>query len=376
MSTIDKIWFTRCPVPTASGLAYNLGWLNEEFGEVGVLQDAGPELAEHHFDHRLLGLFREGGNVPALAARSEGAKTRLIGLTWIEEWQSILVRPESGITGAAGLRGARIALPGWAETRARSFPRAMALHGVKGALSQAGLTFDDVTFVEVEQPTSDVGRDGAGRAGSWPGLRELAAGEVDAVYVKGARSAEQAREIGAVVAVDLDAHPDPRTRVNNGTPRPITVHEDLLTDHPDLVVSFLTQTLRAADWAAGNLAAVRGFLEAETRSGARGVATAYRGDFHRSLHPDLSPERLDLLKVQKDFLLVHGFLAADVDVDGWAAHEPLAAARERLARRSGEPAYLPEEVQAGLPGEASAGLPGGRGHGSSAAVPERDGAGV
>ncbi|WP_433243417.1 ABC transporter substrate-binding protein [Streptosporangium sp. CA-135522] len=364
MSAIDKIWFTRCPVPTASGLAYNLGWLDEQFGEVGVLQEAGPELAEHHFDHGLLGLFREGGNVPALAARSEGAKTRLIGLTWIEEWQSILVRPDSGITDAAGLRGARIALPGWARTRARSFPRAMALHGVKGALSTAGLTFDDVRFVEVDQPTSDVGRDGAGRTRPWPGIQELADGLVDAVYVKGARSAEQAREIGAVVAVDLDAHPDLRTRVNNGTPRPITVHEDLLADHPDLVVGFLTQTLRAADWAAGNREAVRDILAAETRSGAAGVSTAYRGDFHRDLHPDLSPERLDLLKVQKDFLLIHGFLAADVDVDAWAAHEPLAAARERLAQ-------LPQA----LPGAAPAGLASGSDRSSSAA-PELDGAAV
>ena len=28
---VDTIWFTRCPVPTATGLAYKLGWLDEEF---------------------------------------------------------------------------------------------------------------------------------------------------------------------------------------------------------------------------------------------------------------------------------------------------------------------------------------------------------
>ncbi|MER7127562.1 ABC transporter substrate-binding protein [Streptosporangium saharense] len=353
MSAIDKIWFTRCPVPTASGLAYNLGWLDEEFGEVGVLQDAGPELAERHFDHQLLGLFREGGNVPALAARAEGARTRLIGLTWIEEWQSILVRPGSGITDAAGLRGARVALPRWAETRARSFPRAMALHGFKGALSQGGLGFDDVTFVEVGQPRSDVGRGAAERAWSWPGIEELASGEVDAIYVKGARSADQAREIGAVVAVDLDAAADRRSRVNNGTPRPITVHEDLLAEHPDLVAAFLAQTLRAADWAADNLEAVRGILAAETRSEKDGVVTAYRGDFHRGLHPDLSPERLALLRRQKDFLLLHGFLAADVDLDAWTAHEPLAEARELLdgRRADGLWADAPGEVKARFEGE-------------------------
>ncbi|WP_131742855.1 ABC transporter substrate-binding protein [Actinomadura roseirufa] len=337
MSSVEKIWFTRCPVPTASGLAHRQGWLEEAFGaaglEVGVLQDAGPDLARHHFDHDLLGLFREGGNVPALAARSAGAPTRLIGLTWIEEWQSILVRPGSGVQDAAGLRGARVALPGWAADRARSFPRAMALHGVKGALAQGGLTLDDVTFTEVPaDPAPSVGRDaGGGGRTSWPGLEELARGEVDAVYAKGARAAGRARELGLSVAVDLDAHPDPRTRVNNGTPRPITVHERLLEERPDLVVTFLTQTLRAAGWAAGNLGPVREILAGETRSGAEGVAAAYRGAFHRSLHPDLSEERLGLLRVQKDFLLVHGFLDADVDLDAWVAPEPLRLARERLA---------------------------------------------
>ncbi|MFB4317080.1 ABC transporter substrate-binding protein [Actinomadura sp. 21ATH] len=335
---IDKIWFTRCPVPTASGLAHARGTLAGAFGglPVGVLQDAGPELARHHFDHGLPGLFREGGSVPALAARSAGAPTRLIGLTWIEEWQSILVRPGSGITAPADLRGARVALPGWAATRATSFPRAMALHGIKGALAQGGLSLDDVTFTEVGAGLApSVGRDARDRALSWPGLAELARGDVDAVYAKGARAADQARELGLEVGVDLDAHPDPRTRVNNGTPRPITVHERLLDERPDLVAAFLEQALRAADWAAGDLPGVRAILARETRSAAEGVATAYRDGFHRSLHPGLSPERLELLRVQKDFLLVHGFLDADVDLDAWVAPEPLRHAREA---REGVPA--------------------------------------
>ncbi|MDL4776491.1 ABC transporter substrate-binding protein [Actinomadura xylanilytica] len=340
MTTPDKIWFTRCPVPTAGGLAHRLGWLDGAFAasglEVGVLQDAGPELARHHFDHDLLGLFREGGNVPALSARSAGAPTRLIGLTWIEEWQSILVRPGSGVAGAGDLRGARVALPGWAATRAQSFPRAMALHGAKGALAQGGLTLDDVTFTEVAaDPSPSVGRGARGRAPSWPGLEELARGEVDAVYAKGARAAEQARGLGLEVAVDLDAHPDPRTRVNNGTPRPITVHERLLDERPDLVVTFLAQALRAASWAAGDLGQVREILAGETGSGADGVATAYRRGFHRSLHPGLPADRLGLLAVQKDFLLVHGFLDADVDLDAWTAPEPLRLAQEQIAAEAG-----------------------------------------
>lgn len=331
---LDRIWYTRCPVPTASGLAYNLGWLTNAYAaeglDVGVLQDAGPELARHHYDHQLVGLFREGGNVPALAARSEGAPTRLIGLTWIDEWQTILVRPDSGITGPADLAGRRVALPGWAESRAASHPRAMALHGIKGALSLAGLTLDDVTFVEVPAPAR---RTGGGRTSSshWTGLSALAAGTVDAVYVKGAKAAEEAKQTGAVVGIDLDAAPDKRARVNNGTPRPITVHEQILRDRPDLVIRFLAESLRAADWAADNLDGVREILQRETRSGAAGVATAYRSGFHRSLHPELSAERVALIGLQKEFLLIHGFLAADFDIDAWVAPEPLAAARELVA---------------------------------------------
>ena len=32
----DEIWFTRCPVPTATGIAYKLGWLGEAFEADGI----------------------------------------------------------------------------------------------------------------------------------------------------------------------------------------------------------------------------------------------------------------------------------------------------------------------------------------------------
>lgn len=55
-SALERVWFTRCPVPTATGLAYKLGWLEEEFARdklpVSTLQEnAGRELARHHYDH-------------------------------------------------------------------------------------------------------------------------------------------------------------------------------------------------------------------------------------------------------------------------------------------------------------------------------------
>lgn len=335
LAAIEQIWFTRCPVPTASGLAFKLGWLTEEFAADGIpvstLQEA-RQLGRHHYDHDLPGLFREGGNVPALAARAAGAPSRLIGLTWIEEWQTILVRPDSGIRSAADLKGKRLALPAWGENRPGSIARAMSLHGYKGALSLAGLSFDDVELVEVAlQKQEEGGSLEQGLQRLWSGLDYLARGEVDAVYVKGASAADAAKRLGLVVGVDLDLIADPRYRINNGTPRPITVHQNLLDDHFDLVVRFLAQTLRAAQWASAHRAELNTILESETKAGSAGVAEAYRGDFHTTLAPDLSAQRLDFLGIQKKFLHLHGFLERDFDIAEWVDHRPLQAAYELLA---------------------------------------------
>jgi len=111
------------------------------------------------------------------------------------------------------------------------------------------------------------------------------------------------------------------------------VHQRLLDNHFDLVVRFLAQTLRAAEWAAGNRDALNRILEEETRAGSQGVAEAYRGDFHTTLAPDLSAQRLAFLGTQKDFLYLHGFLEADFDIADWVDPRPLQAAHELLAQR-------------------------------------------
>ncbi|MBT0773633.1 ABC transporter substrate-binding protein [Kineosporia sp. J2-2] len=324
---LDEVWFTRCPVPTATGIAAARGTLSAEFAPDGIsvrsFQDARGALDERHFTHAHPALFREGGNVPALWARSRGGDTRLIGLTWIEERQAVLVRADSGITGAAQLRGLRLALP--RHEISIDFWRAMALHGLAGALGLAGLTLADATLIDVPA--------GSRERGQWEAeLTALQEGRVDAVYVKGAVAVESAQRYGLVTAIDLDAQPDRRSRINNGTPRPITVAQSLLDEYPTVVDRFLATLIEAADWASAHPGEVNRILAAETGSGPAGVAGAYAAG--ASLHLDLSAERLGLLAEQEQFLRTHGFLPEPVDVRAWADHEPLRRAHDLIARRT------------------------------------------
>lgn len=347
-TALDRLWFTRCPVPTATGLAYKLGWLSEEFAKDGIpietLQETpSSELRRHHYDHELPSLIREGGNLLAIGARAQGAPTKLVGLTWIDEFQAILVRADSGITSAADLKGRRLALPTWtdhpieAHRRGSSIARGMSLHGYLGALRSAGLNLDDVQLVEVSsRRTARTANpvDGAPAqqlAGLWS-LTSLIDGDVDAVYVKGAAALDAAHQLGLAVGVNLDALPERRFRVNNGTPRPITVHQDLIDNHFDILVRFLAQTLRAADWARDNLEAVKSVLQSETRGSAAAVAEAYSDDALRSLHPTLDAERLELFEQQKGFTWVYGFSERDFSLEDWVDERPLKAAHDLLAR--------------------------------------------
>lgn len=182
---INELWYTRCPVPTASGIALELGWLSEEFHRLGITLSSVRDSSEAdvrlaHFSHSLPGLFREGGNIPAIWARSVGQDTSVVALTWVDEYQAILTRPDSGLRTPADLRGARIGLP--LQTGQRiDFARAMALRGVVSALELGGLTTNNVSLIDIpsEQPIFA----GAERNGRFHNLEveALVSGRVDVI---------------------------------------------------------------------------------------------------------------------------------------------------------------------------------------------------
>ena len=333
---IDKIWYSRGPVPTPLGLAAQLGWFLDEFRHDGIgvytLQDEQyRDLKDAHYDHRLASSFRQGSSAPAIWTRASGRETRLIGLNWIDEDQSLITLPDRKITTLKQLRGRRIALP--RSNRPFDQNRAAALRGILVALDFAGLSAADVELVDIAD-TSDLvyGHDHSVTFARHAGVaKALQDGLVDVIFVRGAQGAKAAEELRARLLIDLRVHPDPLLRANNGTPRPLTVDAELLAQRPDLVVRFLSRVAGVGPWASLHPAETMRYLARESHTEERHVRVAYGSDLHLRQYTDLDERSVRGLESYKDFLLQHGFISRDVDIRQWIDSEPLEQIRRMSA---------------------------------------------
>lgn len=333
------LWYTRCPVPTTSGIAVQRRWLHAAFAQRGTAFDslrASDDVAIRaaHYDHGHENLLREGGNVPPIWARSNGADTRVVGITWVDERQVLLVRGDSALRGPADLRGARLGVPRL-RTRLVDIAATAHLRGLLSGLQIAGVRPDEAQFVDIasggdpdlkEQVPEGKG-DNAGRPELLAALLE---GRVDVIYAKGASAVLLAERHGLRAVVDIGAQEEPLLRVNAGTPRPVTVNRDLVERDPESVALYLAVLLKTADWARTHADEATASIAAETGVPAERVRQGYAQDFHLQLAPSLSPLYVQGLRAQKAFLHDHGFLVKDFDVDDWIDPRPLARALELL----------------------------------------------
>lgn len=340
----NDLWYTRCPVPTALGIAVQLGWFADEFAGDGIAlhsiqETASPTARESHFDHNLPSSFRQGGNIPALWARSRGADTKVIGLSWTDEFQAIVTLPGTGVRRAADLVGRRIGLP--VNPVSIDFNRASALRGFATALELDGRALGEVEWVDTVSPEPA----GAGASGIAGGEHQrlrsrhsyraealaLVRGEVDAIFVKGALGLETVRLLGGQVVADLGSHPDPKVRINNGTPRTLTVDTRLIDERPEVVARFLGRVIDAGEWARTHPDETFAYIARETGSTVDWARAAYGDDGSVKLATFLSEDAIAALSDFKDFLFEHGFLPADFDVRGWIDRRPIEGlVRQRL----------------------------------------------
>ncbi len=331
-----EIFYTICPVQVASHVAVEKGWLDEAFKKVGAtarfLRALPKDQWLPHFTHRRPELFRDGGNIPPIWARSEGVDTKLIGLTFAGTGGKIVVKVGSGIRSIQDLRGKKIGLS-LRRTKDRvDFARATAHRSILLALGYAGLSERDVQLVDIpefeakegdpswsvlssaETPVEFWGK-GKLKSVAWNDGKALLDGTVDAVFSGHGRSAKLESEGLVTTIEDLGRYPDWTTQVAN-TPTAITVNTELAKSHPEIVVAWLKASIKAGQWIRKNPEAAAEILA---------EVTIY-GCFHHLVRdlatynyvPNLSGKSLGGIEVEKNFLLEHGYIKNDFDVRAWA----------------------------------------------------------
>ncbi|MFT4075792.1 MAG: ABC transporter substrate-binding protein [Asticcacaulis sp.] len=331
----DTVWLTRGPVPTVTAIGLQQGWFDQAFARHGfnmqTLEAASDAaLRSQHLYHDIKTLIREGGNVLPLWSRAHNLATRgydntvVVGLTWVDEVQVLLARPGLGLGDGdlSALKGKVLGLsnaPGeinhW---------RAMALRGFETALDLAGLGFEDVVLKDIDAPPirwQDQAR--IGGTGSEVTEAALLAGEVDVIYAKGAPAVALQKKHNLDVVLDINSLDDPQKRINNGTPRIVTVHRHFLDDHPELVVAHLQVLLAAGRWAHSHPAEVEVILGAETGTPVENVRRGYGPRLRDSFDVNLTETRIAALQNQADFLYRHGLTEQAVDVRAWIDSGPL-----------------------------------------------------
>lgn len=127
---------------------------------------------------------------------------------------------------------------------------------------------------------------------------------------------------------DLSRYPDWTLQVAN-IPAAITCSFEMAEQHPELAIAFMKGMIKVGRWANEHKQAAAAILDKQTFY--RDVEDTYDGIRRIDMVPNLSPQNLVSVDIGKDFMLSHGYIRNDFDVNEWARPEFLEqAARELL----------------------------------------------
>jgi ABC-type nitrate/sulfonate/bicarbonate transport system substrate-binding protein len=111
-------------------------------------------------------------------------------------------------------------------------------------------------------------------------------------------------------------------------PAAITCTDVMAEQHPELVVTFLKGMIKVGRWANEHKRAAAAILDKQTFY--LDVEDTYRGILPIDMVPNLSAQNLASVEIGKDFMLKHGYIKNDFDVQKWAAPEFLETAAKEL----------------------------------------------
>ena len=346
-----EVYYTNCPLVSASNVDQELGWTREEYKKIGVeyafLRSSRENDWYPHYIHNLDNLIRFGGLFPPVHVHADIRRTRLLGVTHApREGGAMMVRSRDDIYRMVDLKGKKIGLSKSLNRIKNDWWRIQEEQGIELMLRLNGMTRKDVEIVEfpyaddwyndpkmldpMENPSElwlkrDHKRDLAFR----PLETALEKKIIDAMYIQSGPLQQLSEATGKFKAIeDLSRHPDWTLQVAN-IPAAITCTDVMAEKHPELAVAFMKGMIKVGRWANEHKHAAAAILDRQTFY--LDVEHTYEGIKHIDMVPNLSPQNLVSVEIGKDFMLSHGYIKHDFDVAKWAAPEFLEqAARELL----------------------------------------------
>ena len=364
----NDVFYTNCPLVSASNVDQELGWTREEYKKIGVKyaflrSDRGNDWYPHYI-HNLDNLFRFGGLFPPVAVHADRRRTKLLGATHApHEGGCLLVRARDDIYRVSELKGKKIGLTKSLNTIKNDWWRIQEHQGIELMLRMNGMTMEDVEIVEFPYPDDWYNnpamlepmenpselwlkRDHKHDLAFRPLETGLDKGVVDAIYTQSKPFQHLQEATGKFKAIeDLSRYPDWTLQVAN-IPAVITCTDVMAEEHPELVVTFMKGMIKVGRWANEHKHAAAAILDKQTFY--LDVEDTYEGIKHIDMVPNLSPQNMATIEIGKDFMLSHGYIKNDFDVHEWAAPEFFEKAAEELlkeewAKRSS--AKLPEATE-------------------------------
>ena len=349
-----EVYYTNCPLVSASNVDQELGWTREEYKKLGVkygfLRSTRGNDWYPHYIHNLDNLIRFGGLFPPIHVHADIRRTRLLGLTHApHEGGCMLVRARDDVYRMADLKGKKIGLSKSLNTLKNDWWRIQEEQGIELMLRINGMSRKDVEIVEfpyaddwynkpemldpMENPSELwLKRDHKHDLAFRPLETALLKGTVDAIYTQSKPFQHLQEATGKIKAIeDLSRYPDWTLQIAN-IPAAITCTDVMAEQHPELVVTFMKGMIKVGRWANEHKHAAAAILDRQTFY--LDVEDTYRGIKDIDMVPNLSAQNLASVEIGKDFMKSHGYIKNDFDVQKWAAPEFLEqAAKELLNER-------------------------------------------
>jgi ABC-type nitrate/sulfonate/bicarbonate transport system substrate-binding protein len=345
----NEVYYTNCPLVSASNVDQELGWTREEFKKIGVkyafLRSRPENNWYPHYIHNMDNLIRFGGLFPPIHVHADIRRTRLLGATHVYEGGCMVVRAGDKIYRMKDLKGKKVGLTKSLNTIKNDWWRIQEEQGIELMLMLNDMTRKDVEIVEfpypddwydkpemlepMENPSELwLKRDHKHDLAFRPLETALLEGKVDAIYTQSKPFQHLQEATGKFKMIeDLSRYPDWTLQVCN-VPAAITCTDEMAEKHPELVVTFMKGMIKVGRWANEHKHAAAAILDKQTFY--LDVEDTYRGIKNVDMVPNLSPQNLAAIEIGKDFMLSHGYIKNDFDVSKWAAPEFLEQAAKEL----------------------------------------------